>query len=284
MSEGTDIAYCKLGQAQEDIPLVPILMGCDEDVLVKDREVYIVGFGNNDTGHPQRTKLQAKTIFNNFTINDGAHVGGGGIDTCQGDSGGPVYVQMDDGSWRVFGITSWGPDCGSGTYYGVMSRNVGWIEESSGIDITPCHDADGTWNPGPDCGEVPADIVGAVNGDWSSGCADGPTLPHRECGAPDGEIGEGGETGEEDTGETGETDTGETGEEDTGGTEEDSGEEDSGEEGTGTGTTGDEEGGTEGDDEGDDESGCGCRSSNTGGSAPTALGLMALFLFLRRRR
>jgi len=32
--------------------------------------------------------------------------------TCYGDSGGPILVSAPDGSWRQFGVTSWGPeDC-----------------------------------------------------------------------------------------------------------------------------------------------------------------------------
>ena len=35
----------------------------------------------------------------------------GGVDTCQGDSGGPLEAPLDDGAYRLVGITSWGFGC-----------------------------------------------------------------------------------------------------------------------------------------------------------------------------
>jgi len=60
-----------------------------------------------------------------------------------GDSGGPAFVQLADKSWRVFGIDSegTGKSCGAGDLMGVMHKAVSWIEQQSGVDITPCHDA-----------------------------------------------------------------------------------------------------------------------------------------------
>lgn len=31
------------------------------------------------------------------------------------------------------------------------------LEDTAGVDITPCHDADGTWNPTSACDEFPRD-------------------------------------------------------------------------------------------------------------------------------
>jgi len=162
---GNDWAVCKLSEAITDIAIVPPLMGCEADVLVEGREVMIVGFGNTDDGN-FGVKYEATTTFG-YIQNNEAFVGGGGVDTCQGDSGGPVYVQIDDGSWRVFGITSYGDGCGGGGWYSMMHIGMTWFEDTTGVDLTPCHDADGTWNPGPECGELPM-APGTGSGTWPS--------------------------------------------------------------------------------------------------------------------
>ncbi|MCY1053598.1 trypsin-like serine protease [Nannocystis sp. SCPEA4] len=169
---GQDFAFCKLSQPQLDIPIVPILMGCETDILQPGQQVTIVGFGNADTG-PYGVKREVVTTINSITGNNEADIGGGGKDSCQGDSGGPVFVQLADGSWRVFGITSYGGACGQGGMYSMMHRGMDWFEQESGIDLTPCHNADGTWAPTPACKGFPLD-PGAGNGDWGSGCNGGP--------------------------------------------------------------------------------------------------------------
>ncbi len=174
---GDDWAVCVLAEPQNDIPLVPILMGCETSVLTPGREVTIVGFGNANTG-PYGIKREVTTTINNIAGGE-ASIGGGGLDSCQGDSGGPVYVQMPDsdggdGTWRVFGITSYGGACGGGGMYSMMHTGIEWFESESGFDLTPCHDVDGTWNPGPDCGSFPLEPSNP-GGDWGSGCDTGPT-------------------------------------------------------------------------------------------------------------
>jgi hypothetical protein len=152
-------------------------MGCETTILTSGREVLIVGFGRSEDGYGE--KRVGVTEFGRITSDDEAFLGGGGIDACQGDSGGPVYVRLatadgGDDTWRVFGITSYGdPDCLSGGYYSMMHIGMEWFEEESGFDLTPCHDADGTWRPGPSCRGFPKD-PGSTHGTWSNGCAGGP--------------------------------------------------------------------------------------------------------------
>jgi MYXO-CTERM domain-containing protein len=68
-----------------------------------------------------------------------------------------------------------------------MHKGVEWIEGEVGIDITPCHDVDGTWNPGPDCRNFPKE-PGTGIGDWQTGCAPGPVGGWSAiCGEPYGD-------------------------------------------------------------------------------------------------
>lgn len=188
-ASGRDQAYCVLSEPQLDIPIVPPLMGCEASILAPGKEVTIVGFGNADTG-PFGIKRQVTTTINNVA-NDEAFIGGGGKDSCQGDSGGPVYVQLNengaDGSWRVFGITSYGGACGGGGYYSMMHTQMDWIEgelSQYDIDITPCFTSDGTWQPGPDCFGFPTDPA-TPSGNWNDGCTGGPRSGYSSiCGTP----------------------------------------------------------------------------------------------------
>ncbi len=62
-----------------------------------------------------------------------------------------------------------------------------WIEEASGIDITPCDDADGSWNPSADCGgsfSSGEQMFGSW-GDWCSGTPESGLLS--DCGPAYGE-------------------------------------------------------------------------------------------------
>lgn len=168
---GQDFAVCKLAQAQNDVPIVPIAMGCETDEIAAGKQVTLVGFGEADNG-PYGIKRQVVTSINGISSADEVDIGGGGKDTCQGDSGGPVFMQLDDGTWRVFGITSYGGACGTGGMYSQMHHGISWFESETGLDITPCHDADGTWNPSASCTGFPL-TPGSTHGTWANGCSGG---------------------------------------------------------------------------------------------------------------
>lgn len=179
---GTDWAFCKLSQPVTDIPITPPLMGCETELLQQGQDVWLVGFGNTDDGN-FGVKYEAKATFN-YIQNDEAFIGGGGVDTCQGDSGGPVYIQLEDGSWRAFGITSYGDGCGGGGWYSMMHTGMTWFEAESGLDLTPCHDADGTWNPTEGCRDFAMD-ADAGSGSWPNACSLGELSSwSASCGAP----------------------------------------------------------------------------------------------------
>jgi hypothetical protein len=180
-----DYAFCKLATPVTDVPIAPPLMGCEVDQLTPGRPVVLAGFGDaDDKGNGFGTKRFLNTVFNKLD-RGAANVGGKGVGACYGDSGGPAFVKLNDGSWRSFGIDSegLGESCGAGDRLAFMHTGVPWIEKTSGIDITPCHDADGTWHPGPGCGGFPLDMA-ATGRSWDKGCAE-PALspPAATCGA-----------------------------------------------------------------------------------------------------
>jgi MYXO-CTERM domain-containing protein len=186
-----DWAYCKLAEPVNDVPIVPILMGCETDILKPGQKVVVAGFGETEANQGGfGTKRWVETTVNRVDSGRGIQVGGMGKAPCFGDSGGPAFVKLADGTWRVFGVDSSGLDsgCAAGDLMALIHKGVGWIEQTSGIDITPCHDADGTWHPSAACGHFPMapDSDGRT---WAQGCAE-PVLspPSMTCGAASGEM------------------------------------------------------------------------------------------------
>jgi MYXO-CTERM domain-containing protein len=176
---GFDYAYCQLSQPVTDVPIVPVMLGCERDQLPVGKSAWLVGYGNtSNQGGGFGTKRWIEGDVAGFPA-DGKQIGifyddpETGI--CNGDSGGSAYTQLEDGTWRMFGIASTVPgSCGGSSQHIPAWAAVAWIEEESGIDITPCHDADGAWNPGPDCNGFPTE-PGNDNGlSWNSGCGPGP--------------------------------------------------------------------------------------------------------------
>lgn len=185
---GKDFAFCVLDKEVTNVPIVPILMGCEVEALKKGNDIQLVGFGATSASmQGVGTKRQVITpIHSDF--------GEGGYDTeilvgnrakgaCSGDSGGPAFVDLrtipefkdkPGAGWRVFGVTSrMGPGgsmCASTTYYGGIHKWVEWVEEETGIDITPCFDADGTWAPSESCKDFPDPEAG---GSWDESCDPG---------------------------------------------------------------------------------------------------------------
>ncbi len=174
--QGHDWAYCVLDEEILELPVAPPLFGCELDVLEVGREVALAGFGfdvDAEAGIKRwaATNLVAVTPSNNTTL-VGDPDSPGVPSICSGDSGGPAFVQLDDGTWRTFGIASTVVgDCGGYGAHSLLPGAVAWIEWDSGIDITPCHAADGSWAPGPACAGAHAQPAGLGSGTWSSWCA-----------------------------------------------------------------------------------------------------------------
>jgi MYXO-CTERM domain-containing protein len=176
-----DVAYCVLSEPVNDVPIAPVLMGCETSVLEKGRLLSLVGFGI--TSMQQPTSYGIKRFASVPLLNTPGPTGniaqvGTSSNGCEGDSGGPIFVQLADGSWRTIGVASTtavesdgtNTECISPTNYVLLHRYVRWIESDSGIDITPCHDADGRWNPSAECGRF-STAANLSTGTWDDGCS-----------------------------------------------------------------------------------------------------------------
>lgn len=172
-----DFAFCELREPVEDLPIVPLLFGCDEALIEVGRPVTIVGFGLDDEGLLGTKRVAQTSIVSVLSL---IGIGGMGVGADEGDSGGPALVMLDDGSWRVLGIVSGGGGGGGVVQYVPAPATVGWIEDRSGIDITPCHAADGSWAPTPACtGFFVASEPGAS---WAESCPSVISGPSQRCG------------------------------------------------------------------------------------------------------
>lgn len=180
-----DWAYCVLQSPVVDVPATPPLYGCEAEALVEGAPVWLVGFGEiEDKSKGRKYAVMAPVDIVPF-MESMVLVGGGGIGTCGGDSGAPGYLQLADGTWRVVGVT-FGTTltCGGGTVLLPTTGFVPWLEERSGIDVTPCHAVDGTWAPDGRCDRFAA-APGDGEGAWGEWCTPA-TLggPGALCGEP----------------------------------------------------------------------------------------------------
>lgn len=116
-----DLALCTLTDPVADVQPVPILLGCEQDVLQRpDPDIRIAGFGNTQTTflnwewyegfglgpkrHVGQSVFEIREAEQEIDL-EGVNVMSGG---CHGDSGGGAFVRLADGSWRVFGVAqSW---------------------------------------------------------------------------------------------------------------------------------------------------------------------------------
>jgi len=183
-----DTMFCILDTPVTEIPITPPLMGCEEEALEVGTDVFIVGFGrinfNNTISAGIKRWQETQIVGFDAGI---SLIGTPERSACPGDSGGPVFVRLADGGLRVFGNVSGGTTgipCNGRGAYPTTSQHVPWFESTFDIDITPYHDADGTWNPGPQCGGFYAGNANG-NGTWENQCAGSLTSGFSEtCGAP----------------------------------------------------------------------------------------------------
>lgn len=177
-----DYAYCLLAEPVEDIAITPPLFGCDEDLIQIGTPVTIVGFGDTTSEDPPSVGIKHEATTQIVNMLSTVMIGGMGVGADSGDSGGPAFVQLDDGSWRMLGLVSGGGGDGGTVQYVPAPVTIAWIEDRSGVDITPCHDADGNWAPTPACeGFYIATEPGAS---WAAGCPSERSGPSDRCGPP----------------------------------------------------------------------------------------------------
>lgn len=280
-----DLAFCTLVEPAPEVPIVPVLAGCEADTLVPGGDVTIVGFGMNDegSGGGVGTKRYTHQTIESVgePVGDLILLGIEGASACYGDSGGPVFVQLADGSWRVAGAASTThpsefdgefPTCGTGVVYELVQPNLDWLEDTSGYDVTPRHASAGVWDPTPACDAFPLSPGDA--GTWATTCTTAALSdPSASCGDPFAGAEES-STGAADESSSGdaETSSGDTSESSDGATSDDGTTTDEGASATGPfddGTTdggplaGDTSGG-EGGENDDETSGCGCTTDRNG--------------------
>jgi hypothetical protein len=187
---GEDFAFCMLAEEVSDVPIIPVLFGCEEKILTVGAPVVLVGYGNVDpnTPSPGGHKRAVQTMVaamptDQRTIGLGDAFHG----ACINDSGGPAFVRLADGSWRMFGadgVTQ--AACASPGTWAYVPHYVAWAEQMSGVDLTPCHDAQtGQYTPGPSCANVPLNPE-VSDGTWAHMCTEHLAVsgPLAMCGDP----------------------------------------------------------------------------------------------------
>lgn len=142
-----DIAVLELeGRAQLPTPFpAPLISQETWDAHMRvGQSVRLVGYGataDDGTGRGG-LKFQVDSELVDFSPSGREFLAGGdGKDSCIGDSGGPAFIQLDDGSWRLAGVTSRGLACGQGGFYTSLPHELCWVRDATGLDLAPGCDA-----------------------------------------------------------------------------------------------------------------------------------------------
>ncbi len=158
-----DVAWVELeqdlGAASSFLRPVAVQDEWDE-AMASGAVITVVGFGATVAGggvdgikravSVEITKLSAAGLE--------FYAGGDGRDSCDGDSGGPALTRLADGTLRLLGLTSRGPEtCGVGGIYATVYPQLCTMREQTGVDLTA-----------PGCDQC--DCVDFDDGD-SGGCA-----------------------------------------------------------------------------------------------------------------
>ena len=196
-----DLGVCVLAEDVTGLPIVPVMAPCEMSELAAGKPIVEVGFGVTS----ERTVIYGTKKWINGTINNfdpaqaDIDVTTGSQDgEYYGDSGGPLFFRMPDSTWRLIGA-----DCCSDaiipdgsaprvSIYESVPYDLAWAEQVSGVDLTPCHDANG-WNPTAACTGFPTNPGDGV-GTWATLCQGESMVPQPTCqGTPFGSDGGGAE-------------------------------------------------------------------------------------------
>jgi hypothetical protein len=194
LAETHDLAYCVLVNPITALPAIPLLAGCELDAIGEGTVAVIAGYGlASAEGNFGRKRYAFTRLASDVRADGTVRVGDAGANGCDGDSGGPALVQLADGSWRVIGVLSTAPPCGEGAgVYRTLADRIGWLEERSGFDLTPCWDAGGTWTDGAACDgfdrdpRVTDDAMGNAP-TWATLCVEPGMTPSMMCEASAGD-------------------------------------------------------------------------------------------------
>jgi hypothetical protein len=155
MPGGTDMAYCVLEHGFEGVELVGPALGCEVDAIVEGAPITLVGYGyGEEQGSFGTLRVATSQVM---AVSSEVMVRSEVVGTCAGDSGGPAFIEVPDSggsSLRLVGVLSGSESttCEAGpSYYTPLWPFVGWLEAESGVDISPCGTADGTWSPTSTC-------------------------------------------------------------------------------------------------------------------------------------
>uniref|UniRef100_A0A669E2R9 Transmembrane serine protease 15 n=1 Tax=Oreochromis niloticus TaxID=8128 RepID=A0A669E2R9_ORENI len=123
----------------------PVCLPPEGQNFTAGRKCFIAGWGRDTDGSLPNVLQEAKIplVDQNlcqqqlpeYTITSSMLCAGypeGGVDSCQGDSGGPLMC-LDDGSWTLIGVTSFGAGCGLPQKPGVYARVsafTSWIAQT----------------------------------------------------------------------------------------------------------------------------------------------------------
>jgi hypothetical protein len=170
-----DIALCILSEDVTDVPVVPIMAPCETTELLPGRPIVEVGFGvigANDMTYGTKKWINGTIESRSASLVDILVTTGSQDGEYFGDSGGPLYFKMPDQTWRLIGEDCCSDDIGDAgpriSTYTSVPYHVAWMEEQSGLDLTPCHDQVG-WSPGASCTGAPTN-PGTGVGTWASSC------------------------------------------------------------------------------------------------------------------
>lgn len=169
MSSGRvfDFMVCELDGAI-DAPVVPLMTPCEaaelnmragetSRVLPEGRPVMVLGFGAPTSGTKRGGEMEVSSFIYSSPLVSFADPTDA-VGSRPGDSGGPTFLRMDDGTWRQVGVHHEG-GVGASVLDVFVPAALPWIETTTGLDTSPCHDGD-RWAPTAACATLPSDLEG----------------------------------------------------------------------------------------------------------------------------
>jgi hypothetical protein len=181
-----DIGLCLLAEDVTDLPIVPVMAPCEATLLQPGRPIVEVGFGvvgAHDTTYGTKKWINGTIEHRSEDQSDILVTTGTQDGEYFGDSGGPLFFKMPDQTWRLVGedccsddIVDAGPRIST---YTSVPYHVDWLEEQSGLDLTPCHDPGG-WNPDERCTGFPTNPEVGV-GTWANLCQGQTVVRSQTC-------------------------------------------------------------------------------------------------------